>query len=114
MEPLRFTGPADVSRHDEVALFVMAEVRKTVRSTGLIDLMHRCRAALTDHLSLHHPVLTERNTNTPLLRITPAGVEVAVGRERVQREDIAQEFKTVFQEKIGTNASLCLGGFDPK
>ena len=34
--------------------------------------------------------------------------------EEVQREDIAQEFKTVLQAKIGTNASLALGAFDPK
>ena len=34
--------------------------------------------------------------------------------EEVQREDIAQEFKTVLQEKIGANASLSLGSFDPK
>ena len=34
--------------------------------------------------------------------------------EEVQREEIAQEFKTVLQEKIGTNASLSLGSFDPK
>ena len=34
--------------------------------------------------------------------------------EEVQREEIAQEFKTVLQEKIGNAASLPLGTFDPK
>lgn len=34
--------------------------------------------------------------------------------EEVQREDIAQEFKTVLQEKIGDAAALSLGAFDPK
>ncbi|MFK0090683.1 DUF2303 family protein [Pseudomonas sp. NPDC090755] len=34
--------------------------------------------------------------------------------EEAQREDIAQEFKSVLQDKIGSNAVLSLGGFDPK
>jgi len=34
--------------------------------------------------------------------------------EEVQREDIAQEFKTVLQQQIGNNAALALGSFDPK
>ena len=34
--------------------------------------------------------------------------------EEVQREEIAQEFKAVLQEKIGTSAALSLGAFDPK
>jgi len=34
--------------------------------------------------------------------------------EEVQREDIAQEFKTVLQDKIGDVAALSLGAFDPK
>jgi len=34
--------------------------------------------------------------------------------EEVQREDIAQEFKAVLQEKIGGAAVLSLGSFDPK
>lgn len=34
--------------------------------------------------------------------------------EDVQREDIAQEFKTVLQSKIGENATLVLGAFDAK
>jgi uncharacterized protein YfdQ (DUF2303 family) len=34
--------------------------------------------------------------------------------EEVQREDIAQEFKTVLQDKIGDAAALSLGAFDPK
>jgi uncharacterized protein YfdQ (DUF2303 family) len=34
--------------------------------------------------------------------------------EEVQREDIAQEFKTVLQDKIGSAAALSLGAFDPK
>jgi len=34
--------------------------------------------------------------------------------EEVQREEIAQEFKTVLQDKIGSSATLSLGAFDPK
>jgi len=34
--------------------------------------------------------------------------------EEVQREDIAQEFKTVLQRNIGEAATLSLGAFDPK
>ena len=34
--------------------------------------------------------------------------------EEVQREDIAQEFKSVLQDKIGDAAALSLGAFDPK
>lgn len=34
--------------------------------------------------------------------------------EEVQRENIAQEFKTVLQDKVGDAASLALGAFDPK
>lgn len=34
--------------------------------------------------------------------------------EEVQREDIAQEFKAVLEEKIGDAASLALGSFDPR
>ena len=34
--------------------------------------------------------------------------------EEVQREEIAQGFKTVLQEKIGNAAPLSLGAFDPK
>jgi uncharacterized protein YfdQ (DUF2303 family) len=61
--------------------------------------------------------LTEQQINLRISVIT-SGAQPAlklrwVGEE-VQREDIAQEFKTVLQEKIGTNASLSLGAFDPK
>lgn len=34
--------------------------------------------------------------------------------EEVQREEIAQEFKSVLDEKIGAAAKLTLGSFDPK
>ncbi|WP_263864768.1 hypothetical protein [Pseudomonas sp. PDM09] len=34
--------------------------------------------------------------------------------EEVQREVIAQEFKTVPQEKIGNNVACVLDAFDPK
>lgn len=34
--------------------------------------------------------------------------------EEIQREDIAQEFKTVLQQRIGNAAALSLGAFDPK
>jgi uncharacterized protein YfdQ (DUF2303 family) len=34
--------------------------------------------------------------------------------EEVQREDIAQEFKAVLEDKIGEAASLALGSFDPR
>jgi uncharacterized protein YfdQ (DUF2303 family) len=43
----------------------------------------------------------------PVLRLRWVG-------EEVQREDIAQEFKTVLQDKIGAAAALSLGAFDPK
>ncbi|MNT51076.1 hypothetical protein D3C72_1880260 [compost metagenome] len=35
-------------------------------------------------------------------------------REEIQREDIAQEFKTVLQEKVGSATALSLGVFDSK
>lgn len=34
--------------------------------------------------------------------------------EEVQREDIAQEFKAVLEDKIGEAATLALGSFDPR
>jgi uncharacterized protein YfdQ (DUF2303 family) len=34
--------------------------------------------------------------------------------EEVQREDIAQKFKAVLEDKIGEAASLALGSFDPR
>jgi uncharacterized protein YfdQ (DUF2303 family) len=61
--------------------------------------------------------LTEQQINLRISVITSGAVPALKLRwvgEEVQREDIAQEFKTVLQEKIGTNASLSLGSFDPK
>jgi hypothetical protein len=34
--------------------------------------------------------------------------------EEIQREEIAQEFKTVLQDKIGVAAALSLGAFESK
>lgn len=61
--------------------------------------------------------LTEQQINLRISVITSGAVPAFKLRwvgEEVQREDIAQEFKTVLQEKIGTNAALSLGSFDPK
>ena len=61
--------------------------------------------------------LTEQQINLRISVITSGAVPALKLRwvgEEVQREDIAQEFKTVLQEKIGSNASLALGSFDPK
>lgn len=61
--------------------------------------------------------LTEQQINLRISVITSGAVPALKLRwvgEEVQREDIAQEFKTVLQEKIGSNASLSLGSFDPK
>lgn len=61
--------------------------------------------------------LTEQQINLRLSVITSGAQPVLKLRwlgEDVQREDIAQEFKTVLQDQIGANASLALGAFDPK
>lgn len=61
--------------------------------------------------------LTEQVITLRLSVITSGAVPVLKLRwvgEEVQREDIAQEFKSVFQEKIGEAAALSLGAFDPK
>jgi uncharacterized protein YfdQ (DUF2303 family) len=59
-----------------------------------------------------HQVITLRlsvitSGSQPVLKLRWVG-------EEVQREDIAQEFKAVLQEKIGGAAVLSLGAFDPK
>lgn len=59
-----------------------------------------------------HQVITLRlsvitSGSQPLLKLRWVG-------EEVQREDIAQEFKAVLQERIGSSASLYRGAFDPK
>lgn len=43
-----------------------------------------------------------------------AGVEAALVGGEVQREDIAQEFKKVLQQQIGTSAIVAIGAFDPR
>ncbi|MPR00729.1 DUF2303 family protein [Pseudomonas kitaguniensis] len=61
--------------------------------------------------------LTEQQITLRLSVITSGAVPVLKLRwvgEEVQREDIAQEFKTVLQGKIGESASLSIGAFDPK
>ena len=62
------------------------------------------------------PLQVERSTVTKLV-ITSGAQPVLklcwVGEE-VQREDIAQEFKTVLQDRIGSAAAASLGAFDPK
>ena len=61
--------------------------------------------------------LTEQVITLRLSVITSGAVPVLKLRwvgEEVQREDIAQEFKSVLQEKIGESAALSLGAFDPK
>ncbi|WP_095143272.1 MULTISPECIES: YfdQ family protein [unclassified Pseudomonas] len=61
--------------------------------------------------------LTEQWINLRVSVITSGAQPVLKLRwvgEEVQREDIAQEFKTVLQDKIGSNAALSLGAFDPK
>lgn len=61
--------------------------------------------------------LTEQVITLRLSVITSGAVPVLKLRwvgEEVQREDIAQEFKSVLQEKIGDAARLSLGAFDPK
>ncbi|NBA95543.1 YfdQ family protein [Pseudomonas sp. R5(2019)] len=61
--------------------------------------------------------LTEQQINLRVSVITSGAQPVLKLRwvgEEVQREDIAQEFKTVLQDKIGSNAALSLGAFDPK
>lgn len=61
--------------------------------------------------------LTEQVITLRLSVITSGAVPVLKLRwvgEEVQREDIAQDFKSVLQEKIGESAALSLGAFDPK
>lgn len=61
--------------------------------------------------------LTEQQITLRLSVITSGAQPVLKLRwlgEEVQREDIAQEFKTVLQAKIGDAAALSLGSFDPK
>ncbi|WLH85999.1 YfdQ family protein [Pseudomonas sp. FP2338] len=61
--------------------------------------------------------LTEQQISLRLSVITSGSQPVLKLRwvgEEVQREDIAQEFKTVLQDKIGEAATLSLGAFDPK
>ncbi|WP_030132131.1 DUF2303 family protein [Pseudomonas sp. QTF5] len=61
--------------------------------------------------------LTEQQINLRISVITSSAQPALKLRwvgEEVQREDIAQEFKTVLQEKIGDAAGLSLGSFDPK
>ena len=61
--------------------------------------------------------LTEQVITLRLSVITSGAVPVLKLRwvgEEVQREDIAQEFKSVLQDKIGEAATLSLGAFDPK
>lgn len=61
--------------------------------------------------------LTEQQITLRLSVITSGAQPVLKLRwvgEEVQREDIAQEFKTVLQRNIGDAAVLSLGAFDPK
>jgi uncharacterized protein YfdQ (DUF2303 family) len=61
--------------------------------------------------------LTEQQITLRLSVITSGSQPVLKLRwvgEEVQREDIAQEFKLVLQDKIGETAALSLGAFDPK
>lgn len=61
--------------------------------------------------------LTEQQIQLRISVITSGSQPVLKLRwlgEEVQREDIAQEFKTVLQQQIGNNASLAIGSFDPK
>ena len=61
--------------------------------------------------------LTEQQITLRLSVITSGSVPVLKLRwvgEEVQREDIAQEFKSVLQAQIGESAALSLGAFDPK
>lgn len=61
--------------------------------------------------------LTEQQITLRLSVITSGSQPVLKLRwvgEEVQREDIAQEFKSVLQDKIGEAATLSLGAFDPK
>ncbi len=61
--------------------------------------------------------LTEQQITLRLSVITSGSQPVLKLRwvgEEVQREDIAQEFKLVLQDKIGEAATLSLGAFDPK
>lgn len=61
--------------------------------------------------------LTEQQITLRISVITSGAQPVLKLRwvgEEIQREDIAQEFKTVLQAKIGDAAALSLGSFDPK
>lgn len=61
--------------------------------------------------------LTEQQIQLRISVITSGSQPVLKLRwlgEEVQREDIAQEFKTVLQQQIGANAALAIGSFDPK
>ena len=61
--------------------------------------------------------LTEQQITLRLSVITSGSLPVLKLRwvgEEVQREDIAQEFKSVLQVKIGEAAALSLGAFDSK
>ena len=61
--------------------------------------------------------LTKQQINLRISVITSGSVPALKLRwvgEEVQREDIAQEFKAVLQDKIGSSATLSLGAFDPK
>lgn len=61
--------------------------------------------------------LTEQQINLRISVITSGSVPALKLRwvgEEVQREDIAQEFKAVLQDQIGSSATLSLGAFDPK
>lgn len=61
--------------------------------------------------------LTEQQITLRISVITSGSMPVLKLRwvgEEVQREEIAQEFKTVLQQKIGSKAALSLGAFDPK
>jgi len=61
--------------------------------------------------------LTEQQVKFRLSVITSGQQPVLKLRwigEEVQREDIAQEFKAVLEDKIGEAAALALGSFDPR
>ncbi|MNP24874.1 hypothetical protein D3C76_1176550 [compost metagenome] len=45
---------------------------------------------------------------------TPSVLKLRWVGEEVQREEIAQEFKSVLDAAVGTHAKLTLGTFDPK
>ncbi|OMQ41043.1 YfdQ family protein [Pseudomonas putida] len=61
--------------------------------------------------------LSQRNITLRVSVITSGSQPVLKLRwvgEEVQREEIAQEFKSVLDEKVGSGAKLTLGTFDPK